>query len=247
MSGGAQIRVLGPVEVIAPSGESVIAGSRVRTLLAALVISAGRAVPISSLQFVLWGDRPPAAADNTLQTYVSQLRQVLGADSVVLVDHSYRLEVEAGSIDAVRFERFLAAATEHRSDPERCLMLCRQALELWRGGAFGDLADHESFALEAYRLDQLRMATMELALESDLALGRHELIIGELELAVDEHPYREGLWYLLIEALTLSDRRIEALRVCERLRQVLAEAGLDAGEQLIEQERSILLGSSTPN
>lgn len=189
MSDGTQIRVLGPIEIVAPSGESVLAGARLRTLLAALVISAGRAVPISSLQFVLWGDRPPAAADNTLQTYVSQLRHVLGPESVALVDHSYRLDVEVGSIDAVRFERLLTAATERRGDPEHCRTLCRQALDLWRGRAFGDLADEESFALEAYRLDELRLATMELELESEFALGRHELIIGELELAVDEHPY----------------------------------------------------------
>lgn len=245
MGSGTQIRVLGPIEIVASSGAPAAAGARLRTLLAALVISAGRAVPISSLKFVLWGDRPPAAADNTLQTYVSHLRHVLGHDAVVLVDHSYRLDVDVGTIDAVQFERLLTAATDHRSDHERCRLLCRQALDLWRGRAFGDLADDESFALEAYRLDELRLAAMELALESELGLGRHELIIGELELAVDEHPYREGLWHLLIEALSVSDRRVEALRACERLRQVLAEAGLEAGDRLIEREQAILLG--TPN
>ena len=142
------------------------------------------------------------------------------------------------------FERLLLAATQHRSDHERCRRLCGEALGLWRGRAFGDLADDEAFALEAYRLDELRLATMELELESELGLGRHDLIIGELELAVDEHPYREGLWYLLIEALTSSDRRVEALRVCERLRQVLADAGLDAGDRLVAREQAILLGAS---
>lgn len=33
------------------------------------------------------------------------------------------------------------------------------------------------------------------------------------------------------------------MRVCERLRQILAEAGLEAGERLIEHEQAILLGS----
>jgi DNA-binding SARP family transcriptional activator len=243
MNDSTQIRVLGPVEIVTPAGDAVPMGGRQRSLLAALVISAGRAVPISSLQFVLWGDEPPPAADNTLQTYVSQLRHHLGHDAVVIVDHSYRLDVDADSIDSVRFERLLTQATQERADHERCRLLCRQALELWRGRAFGDLADEESFVLEAYRLDELRLATMELELESELGLGRHELIIGELELAVDEHPYREGLWYLLIEALARSDRRVEALRACERLRRVLAEAGLDAGDRLVERERAILLGT----
>lgn len=47
---------------------------------------------------------------------------------------------------------------------------------------------------------------MEIELEAELALGRHELIVGELEIAVVDHPYREGLWYLLIEALARSGR-----------------------------------------
>ncbi len=239
------IRVLGPIDIVAPTGSVMAGGNRLRALLAALVISAGRAVPITSLREILWGDRPPAAAGNTLQTYVSHLRHILGADAVALVDHSYRLDVDVGSIDAVRFERLLAEATEQRSDPERCRALCRDALNLWRGRPFGELADDESFALEAYRLDELRLATMELVLESELALGRHELIVGELENAVVEHPYHEGLWYLLIDALTRSERRIEALRACERLRHVLAEAGLGAGDRLAERERSILQGGST--
>ena len=243
MADGPVIRVLGPIEIVTPAGDLIDGGSRLRALLAALVISAGRAVPISSLMYVLWGDHPTAAAGNTLQTYVSQLRHVLGTGSVAHVDHSYRLDVDAGTIDAVRFERLLTAAIEHRSDPERCRALCRDALDLWRGRAFGDLTDDEPFALEANRLDELRLATMEIELEAELALGRHELIVGELEIAVVDHPYREGLWYLLIEALARSGRRVEALRTCERLRHELAEAGVDAGSRLIECEQAILSGT----
>lgn len=237
------IRVLGPVDVIAATGDVPIGGNRARSLLAALVVSVGRAVPISSLLRVLWGDRPPEAADNTLQTYVSQLRHALGADAIILVDHSYRLDVEPDRIDAVCFERLLIEATEARVDPERCRELCRQALRLWRGRPFGEFADDDPFALEAYRLDELRLATMELVLTSELALGHHELIIGELESAVIEHPYHEGLWYLLIDALARSDRRVEALRACTRLRTMLAEAGLEAGERLTEREQTILRGA----
>lgn len=159
MADGPSIRVLGPIEIVASTGDLIDGGSRLRTLLAALVISAGRAVPISSLIYILWGDHPTAAAGNTLQTYVSQLRHVLGTGSIARVDHSYRLDVDAGTIDAVRFERLLTAAIEHRSDPERCRALCRDALDLWRGRAFGDLTDDEPFALEASRLDEWRSSS----------------------------------------------------------------------------------------
>lgn len=242
MAGEHLIRVLGPVDVVTPSGNLPIGGHQVRTLLAALVVSARRAVPISSLEEILWGDDPPPAADNTIQTYVSQLRHALGTNAVAAVDHSYRLDVDVDCIDAVRFERLLSQATEARDDPANCRDLCREALRLWRGRPFGELADVEAFALEAYRLDELRLATMELLLEAEFALGRHELIIGELENAVVEHPYHEALWHLLIDALHRSSRRVEALRACARLRRVLAEVGIEPGEALIEREQAILDG-----
>lgn len=233
------IRVLGPIDIVTRADTVPVGGHRVRALLAALVVSAGRAVPVAVLRQILWNDRPPPAADNTMQTHVSQLRQLLGADAIVNVDHSYRLDVDAGCIDAVQFERLLTSATEARAEHERCRDSCREALAMWRGRPFGDLADDDPFDLEAYRLDELRLATMELMLESELALGRHELIVGELENAVVEHPYHEGLWYLLIDALARSGRRVEALRACQRLRDVLVEAGIEATDRLADRERSI--------
>ena len=120
----------------------------------------------------------------------------------------------------------------------------REALGLWRGRPFGDLADDEGFRLEAYRLDELRLVAMELSLEADLALGRHELVVGELESSVEEYPYRERLWLLLIEALALGDRRVEALRTCARLRDVLADVGIEPGAEVSALEHRILEGES---
>ena len=100
-------------------------------------------------------------------------------------------------------------------------------------------ASEPAFQLEALRLDELRIATMELSLETEMALGRHELVVGELESAVEEHPYRERLWYLLIEALAGADRRIEAIRACDRLRTLLADVGLDATDELRRVEDRI--------
>ena len=83
---------------------------------------------------------------------------------------------------------------------------------------------------------------MEICLEADLALGNHELIVGELEAAVEENPYRERLWFLLIEALDADYRRVEALRACARLRGILAEVGIQASDELTRLEQRILQG-----
>lgn len=235
------IRVLGPIDVLGTSGGVAVGGRHARALLGALVIGVGHAVPIDHLREVVWGQDPPESVDNTLQSNVSHLRQVLGSEAIVRVNGSYELTIEPSNIDAVQFETLLAAAAASSDDTER-RDYGRQALDLWRGRPFGDLADDEAFRLDAYRLEELRLTAMEICLEADLALGNHELIVGELEAAVEENPYRERLWFLLIEALQAGFRRVEALRACARLRGILAEAGIQASDELAALEQRILEG-----
>lgn len=236
------VRVLGPVDVMTSNGPQSVGGPQVRAVLAALAIGAGHAVAVDLLHRTLWGDHPPDSADNTLQSYISDLRHLLGAAAIKRIDHAYVLDIGSQNIDAVRFETLLGRAIVAKDDPEECSRLCRDALGLWRGRPFGDLADDEAFRLEAYRLDELRLATMELSIEADLALGNHELVVSELEVAIEEHPYREHLWYLLIEALAGHGRRVEALRTCRRLRNMLAEMGVEASDDLRSIEQQIREG-----
>ena len=237
------VRVLGPIDVLRPEGAVSVGGRRSRALLGALAVGAGHAVPLDQLREAVWDDRPPRGADNTLQSYVSQLRHVLGTETIVRTDHSYELDLRSVDVDAVSFERLLRDADAAQSDPAESWRLARDALRLWRGRPFGDLADEEPFRLEVYRLDELRSAAMELVLEADLAMGHHEIVVGELESAVEEYPYRERLWYLLITALAEGGRRVEALRRCSQLRHVLGEAGLGASEEIQELEREIVSGA----
>jgi serine/threonine-protein kinase PknK len=234
------VRVLGPIDVVTSSGVHPVGSRNVRAVLGGLVVAAGHAVSTALLSAIVWGDDPPNSAENSLQTYVSRIRGLLGHDAVVRADHSYRLAAERDQIDALRFEDLLIRATEARSDPVDCRPLCREALALWRGEPFGDLGEEEAFRLETLRLEELRLAAMELHLETDLELGRHEIIVAELESAVREYPYRERLWYLLAEALLRDDRRVEALRACTGLRDALATVGLDPGAELHQLESRIL-------
>lgn len=238
------IRVLGPIDVMTPEGCVGVGGRQSRVLLGVLVIGVGHAVPMAQLDEALWAGSPPESAENTLQSYVSHLRQILGAEAILLTDHSYELRVGVDEVDALVFESLLTRADQVRHEPETCRQLVREALSLWRGRPFGDLADDEAFRLETYRLEELRLAAMELSFHAELALGHHNLLVAELEAAVEEHPYREQLWYYLIEALAESNRRVEALRQCARLRHVLGEVGLDAGDTLAALEQRII-GSGT--
>lgn len=236
------VRVLGPIDVKTASGPASAGGPRQRAVLGALVLGGGRAVPIDQLVEAVWGSARPRAVSNALQSYVSGLRDVLGEAAVVRSDHSYLLDLDTVDIDAIEFERLLRTAAEARDDPARCWTLCRDSLSLWRGRPFGDLADDEHFELETLRLEELRLLAMELSLEADLGLGRYELVAGELESAVREYPFRERLWHLLIEALTRSGRRVEALRACHAFRAALAEVGVEPGGEMDALERRILEG-----
>lgn len=236
------IRVLGPIDVVTSAGPRGVGGSRPQMLLGALVVSAGRAVGVDRLAEVVWGDEPPRSAANTLQSYVSDLRRLVGHDAIRSVDHSYWLDVDAVDIDAVDFQRMVRRADETDDASERW-RLCHEALGLWRGRPFGELADDQAFLLESCRLDELRIAAVELGLGAELELGHAELVVGELEVAVEENPFRERLWLLLVEALALDDRRVEALRACARLRRLLGDVGLGIGDEIAVLERRLLDGS----
>ena len=237
-----RVRVLGPIDVVTAGGAVSVGGHQPRALLGALVLSAGHAVPIDRLRWVLWGDDPPGAGDATIQSYVSHLRHLLGPDVILLTDHSYEIDATKVDIDAVLFERSFRQAANAQDEPERCWQLSREALGLWRGRPFGELADDEEFTIETHRLEQLRLATMELNMEADVMLGRTKSVIGELEATVKEQPYREHLWWLLIRALAEEGRRVEALRRCEDLRRCLAEVGIGVGPEVAKLEREILAG-----
>lgn len=233
------VRVLGPIE-LEVDGEPVAVGSRMgRLLLATLTLAANHMVSSDQLGMVLWGDAPPPSRDITLHSHLSRLRRLLGTDRIIGADHSYQLNLAVDEVDALRFERLLEQALTATNRPRRCVQLCKRALQLWRGTPFGEFADKDPFRLEAIRLSELRLVTMETRFESEIALGKDEVVVGALEAMVEEYPYRERLWNLYIASLALSGRRVEALRACNRLRSILSEVGLEPTSAIRDLESAI--------
>ncbi|HZX02851.1 helix-turn-helix domain-containing protein, partial [Kribbella sp.] len=69
------IGMLGSFEVRGDDGSVVdVPGARLRGLLIALALDAGRVVPKATLVDWIWGEQPPADASNALQRLVSRLR-----------------------------------------------------------------------------------------------------------------------------------------------------------------------------
>src|SRR5215212_1355281 len=243
--------VLGPLEVIAPSGPVPLGGQKQRVLLAVLLTRPGRVVSVDALVQGLWADDPPRSADKTLQSYVVHLRRALEPDrprgmaGMVLVtrDPGYLLRVAPGELDAARFAELVTRGRQllAAGAVEAAAATLQEGLGLWRGEAFEEFPQVDACAAEAARLAELRLGAIEERVEADLALGRHRELLAELEGLTREHPLRERLWGQLLLCLYRCGRQAEALLAYQRARATLVEElGIEPGVELRRLHTAIL-------
>ena len=259
-STAAQLGVLGPVEVRSAGGvQHPVGGSKLRVLLSLLVLHRNRAVSAPRLVHGLWGDAPPTGADVTLRSHVSHLRRFLAgvAPEVALTTGpaGYSLVLAPGQVDVERFEQLVGLAQEALGldRPQRAAAHVREALRLWRGQPYSDLEEVDDAAVEAARLEEVRLGALEVLAAAELAAGRHREVVAELETLVAAHPFRERFTAQLMVALYRSGRQAEALDVYGRTRSLLAdELGLDPGPELqtlsqsVLRQDPVLLGEAEP-
>ena len=226
-----EVRLLGPLEVRLEDGPVDLGPRKQRAVLAILALEPGRTVSADRIAEGLWGDSPPPSAPKMVQLYVSRLRRVLDGGGVRIVtrDRGYELQVADGDVDALRAERLM-----EESRP-------REALALWRGDPLEDLADEPFAAPATRRLDELRLRAAELAIDADLAAGRHDELIAELDALVAANPLREGLHAQRMLALYRANRQSEALAAYRAARADLVEqVGVEPGSELQRLHEQIL-------
>lgn len=242
MAGSVEFLVLGPTEACRDGRQLALSGPRRRALVARLLLDAGRVVTAEGLLVDVWGSEASPASTATLQSHISQLRKVLGG--CLETRHAgYALCLDSAVLDAAEFERHIEAATSRLANGDHLSALASltEALALWRGRAFQEVADQPWARPEAARLDELRARSVEQRLKVLLAAGRHELVAGEAEAAVAEQPLREQRWAIMMLALYRCGRQADALNACRRLRALLAEElGIDPSPPLVALEAAIL-------
>src|SRR5215218_7839429 len=239
-----EFKVLGPLEVRRDGRALELPGGKPRAVLAVLLLHANEPVSAERLAVALWGEDAPAAGPRTVQVYVSRLRRALGAEELVATTAAgYLLAVRPGELDAERFERLVdqgrqALANGRAADAGALL---RDALDLWRGAPLADLAFAPFVQVEIARLEEQRLAALELRVEADLAAGRHAEVVGELQHLLAAHPLRERLHAQLMLALYRSGRQADALEVYRHAREVLVEQlGIEPGTELHDLHEAIL-------
>ncbi len=224
-----EFRILGPLEVVDDGRPVSIRRGKEQAVLVYLLLHANEVVPSARLIDALWDERPPPTASKILQNAVSHLRKELGEGRLGTKGPGYVLRVDEGELDVQRFERL---AKEGRSE---------QALALWRGTPLVGLTEERFVDDARRRLDEQRLAVLGDRIDDDLAAGRHDELVPELEQLVSEDPLHERLQGQLMRALYGAGRQAEALETYRQARRTLSEElGLEPGPELQELERKIL-------
>jgi DNA-binding SARP family transcriptional activator len=247
-----RFRILGPVEVWTGQDWGGIGSPKWRALVAALLLGRGQPVSTDQLIAELWGDDPPDRAANLVSVYVLRLRRVLGDDQgQVLITRApgYQLQIDPGDLDA---ERFQVLATQGRralvaGHSSRAAEVLAEALGLWRGRALADVPPSALVTAGARRLEEARLAALELRIEADMGCGLHAQLVPELRRLLSDQPLREEFWGQLIRALDGAGRHAEALAAYGQAREVISEElGVDPGPDLQRLYQAMLAADRSP-
>ncbi|HEY9304754.1 MAG TPA: BTAD domain-containing putative transcriptional regulator, partial [Mycobacterium sp.] len=243
-----QFGVLGPLQLIV-GGEFVPLGTpKQRAVLALLVVNANRPVDIDTLIGAAWNHRPPQGARATLHAYISNLRRLMataGIDRTLLASAApgYRLAITQDQYDLGRFrtEKDAGVHAAAAAQFEQASRHMADALAQWRGSFLEDLREFQFVETLATAFDEEKVLAHTAHVEAEIACGRPDAVIMELEALITEHAYREPLWAQLITAYYLAGRQSDAIDTYLRLKSSLAEdLGIDPGPQLRQLYEQIL-------
>src|SRR6201993_1670808 len=245
--------LLGPLQ-LSVNGQPVPLGTpKQSAVLAMLLINRNRPVSRDSLISAIWEDSPQPDPVHNLHVYVANLRKILataGVDPRTVLASArpgYRLSVPDTACDLGRFNTEKAAGVQAAAAGRfgQASDRLSAALAQWRGPVLDDLREFRFVETFATALVEDKVVAQTVRAEAEIACGRADSVIGELEALVVEHPYREPLWAQLITAYYLTERQSDALDAYQRLKSTLADdLGIDPGptiralhERILRQER----------
>jgi DNA-binding SARP family transcriptional activator len=244
--------ILGPLRVTAAGREVPITSARQRAVLAVLALRAQRVVAVPQLLDAVWGECPPPSAHRLVQTYIWQLRRLLGSHEAAareprIVSHpdGYLLRVAPDELDAHAFEQLADDAEKAlvAGDGALASRLLADALALWSGEPLAGTHLGGSAVAETRRLCEMRIRALTARIGVDLRLGRHAELIPELRALIAEEPLHEQLHAHLMVALSRSGRRGAALQAYASARQLLLdELGVEPCELLRQVQQDVLSG-----
>jgi DNA-binding SARP family transcriptional activator len=181
----------------------------------------------AELAELLWGGRPPANHQATVESYVSLLRHRLDPegqtrDSVITTRNGgYSLVADQVRVDVARFDELIAAASGRTAG--RALRPLTAAAHVAARPLLEDVEQHDwaTQAREQYRVRLV--ATLLAGGGHALAAGDPQGALALAERAVGLDPVAERGWVIAIAAHRRLGDRVAALRAYDRCRRELAE------------------------
>jgi SARP family transcriptional regulator, regulator of embCAB operon len=244
-----EFAVLGPLQASVGDAVLPMGTPQQRAVLALLIVDRNRAVGADAIIDAVWGERAPDTARATLQTYISIWRSRIGSAGLdaravlATAPPGYRLAVGDHECDVARFSArrragVHAAAAAQFEEASRHLSA---ALAEWRGPVLDDLRDFGFVEPIAKALDDEKVDSHIAYAEAEIACGRAQAVVTDLERLTTEHLYREPLWAQLITAYYLAGRQSDALDAYSRLKSTMADdLGLDPSPALRALQERIL-------
>ncbi|MFE3022072.1 BTAD domain-containing putative transcriptional regulator [Streptomyces sp. NPDC059256] len=217
-------------------------------LLRTLLVRNGQVVSLDQLTQELWGAAPPVRAGASLHVYVSQLRKLLNKlsltrECITTRSPGYVLNLGRDELD---LDVFMALSEKGRlqmdvGDHAAAAESLSQALALWREPVHASSFEGPIIQEFANETEELRVECQELLARSLLASDQAREAIRILYSLIVEYPLREDFYALLMEALSRSGRRADALMVYQTARRTMREElGLEPCRFLQETQEFIL-------
>jgi len=241
-AGGVWLQVLGPLAAWRDGVPVTLGSPKRRAALGLLALGPNALVHRETIIDAVWGADPPVTAVNLVQAHASRLRRALDPGRsrgdpgglLVSVGSSYRLQVTAGQLDLLAFERLAdqAGAACAAGDSAAACGLYEQALELWQDEPLADvdvLRGHPAVLGLGRRRAAVTAAYGYVAIDA----GLHGHVLPHLEALAQREPLNEQTHALLMLALAGSGQQAAALRAYEALRRRLDDQlGVRPGAEL---------------
>nr|WP_297423525.1 BTAD domain-containing putative transcriptional regulator [uncultured Actinotalea sp.] len=228
-----------------------LGGVKPRQVLEILALHHGSPVSKARLADLLWPGRAPGENLATLESYVSVLRQRVGALGVPgpavvrTTTAGYALCRDVVDVDLASFEGLVSRSQEEgRSAADRCALL-RRAVAMAQEPLLADECDAE-WAEEARRVHaRRRVDVLVVAAEATIDAGDPLAAVEMADEALGLDPHRERAWAVKVAALDAAGLQADALRAYDMCREILAaELGCTPGRRLQDAFVSLLARTS---
>jgi DNA-binding SARP family transcriptional activator len=225
------LRLLGPVRLEVGGADRTPLGPVLRGLLATLGCARGQAVPRTTLHGVL--AQLGESDTGQLDAHLAKLADALGAASGLLMRGASGVRLAGPGLvtdlDTVDEAVDAGRAATDAGDGAGAATAFRRALTRWPGPVADDLPGLPALADIRARYATLRPDIVEDLADVELRDGSllaAQVTVRELEAHAAQHPERARGWGLLVEALYLAGRPVEALQAVRRATAIeLVEGG----------------------